>query len=86
MYLFNAAAHEVLPISDAYCGISQSLFCLTARRCSSWAASSDTPKRVFKRCEFGQMTRDIVTRMLGNISKSLSTIQAGNADDRRRLP
>jgi hypothetical protein len=43
-------------------------------------------KRVFKRCEFGQMTRDIVTRMLGNISKSLSTIQAENDDDRRRLP
>ena len=43
-------------------------------------------KRVFKRCELGQMTRDIVTRMLGNISKSLSTIQAGNGDDRRRLP
>lgn len=43
-------------------------------------------KRVFKRCEFGQMTRDIVTRMLGNISKGLSAMQAGNADDRRRLP
>jgi hypothetical protein len=43
-------------------------------------------KRVFKRCEFGQMTRDIVTRMLGNISKGLSAKQAGNADDRRRLP
>jgi hypothetical protein len=43
-------------------------------------------KRVFKRCEFGQMTRVIVTRMLGNISKGLSTIQAGNDDNRRRLP
>jgi len=28
-------------------------------------------KRVFKRCEFGQMTRACVTRMLGNISKGL---------------
>jgi hypothetical protein len=43
MVLFRVAAHEVLPISDAYCGISQALFCLTARRYSSWAASSDTP-------------------------------------------
>ena len=43
-------------------------------------------KRVFKRCELGQMTRDIVTRMLGNISKGLSLKQEGNADDRRRLP
>jgi hypothetical protein len=43
-------------------------------------------KRVFKRCELGQMTRDIVTRMLGNISTGLSAMQAGNADDRRRLP
>ena len=42
-------------------------------------------KRVFKRCEFGQMTRDIVTRMLGNISKGLSAMQAGNAGDRTRL-
>lgn len=43
-------------------------------------------KRVFKRCEFGQMTRAIVTRMLGNISKGLSAKQEGNADDRRGLP
>jgi hypothetical protein len=43
MYLFSMAALEVLPISDANCGISHSFFCLTARRCSSWAALSDTP-------------------------------------------
>ena len=43
MYLFILAAHEVLPTSDAYCGISQSHFCLTARRRSFWAASRDTP-------------------------------------------
>lgn len=42
-------------------------------------------KRVFKRCELGQMTRDIVTRMLGNISKGLCAMQAGNAGDRTRL-
>lgn len=42
-------------------------------------------KRVFKRCEFGQMTRAILTRMLGNISKSLIEIQAGNTDDKPRL-
>ena len=32
-------------------------------------------KRVFKRCEFGQMTRACVTRMLGNISKSLRALE-----------
>lgn len=42
-------------------------------------------KRVFKRCEFGQMNRAILTRMLGNISKSLTEIQAGNTDDKPRL-
>ena len=31
------------------------------------------------------MTSDIVTRMLGNISKGLSAIQMGNAGDRPRL-
>ena len=55
-----------------------------ARLCFYYGVSK--VKRVFKRCKLGQMTRDIVTRMLGNISKSLSTIQAGNGDDRRRLP
>lgn len=43
-------------------------------------------KRLFKQCEFGQMTRVCVTRMLGNISKGLSTTQAEKASDRfRRL-
>ena len=42
-------------------------------------------KRVFKRCELGRMTRDIVTRMLGNISKGLCAMQAGNVGDRTRL-
>ena len=32
-------------------------------------------KRVFKRCEFGQMTRACVTRMLGNISKGLRALE-----------
>ena len=32
-------------------------------------------KRVFKRCEFGKMTRACVTRMLGNISKSLRAME-----------
>jgi hypothetical protein len=42
-------------------------------------------KRVFRRCEFEQMTRACVTRMLGNISKGLCAMQAGNAGDRTRL-
>jgi hypothetical protein len=32
-------------------------------------------KRVFRRCEFEQMTRACVTRMLGNISKSLRALE-----------
>ena len=32
-------------------------------------------KRVFKRCEFGKMTRACVTRMLGNISKGLRALE-----------
>ena len=54
-----------------------------ARLCFYYGVSK--VKRVFKRCELGQMTRDIVTRMLGNISKGLSKIQAGKAGDRPRL-
>jgi hypothetical protein len=54
-----------------------------ARLCFYYGVSK--VKRVFKRCELGQMTRDIVTRMLGNISKGLSTIKTGNAGDRPRL-
>jgi hypothetical protein len=54
-----------------------------ARLCFYYGVSK--VKRVLKRCELGQMTRDIVTRMLGNISKGLSKIQAGNAGDRPRL-
>lgn len=54
-----------------------------ARLCFYYGVSK--VKRVFKRCELGQMTRDIVTRMLGNISKGLSAIQTGNAGDRPRL-
>jgi hypothetical protein len=42
-------------------------------------------KRVFKRCELGQMTRDILTRMLGNISTGLCAMQAGNAADITQL-
>jgi hypothetical protein len=41
-------------------------------------------KRMFKQCEFGQMTRATVTRMLGNISKGLSATQADEASDRPR--
>ena len=54
-----------------------------ARLCFYYGVSK--VKRVLQRCELGQMTRDIVTRMLGNISKGLSKIQAGNAGDRPRL-
>jgi hypothetical protein len=49
MYFFSVAAHEVLPISDAYCGISHSFFCLSARRFISWAAPSDTPRSGMQR-------------------------------------
>ena len=51
-----------------------------ARLCFSYGVSK--VKRVFKRCELGQMTRDIVTRVLGNISKGLSATQADEASDR----
>ena len=53
-----------------------------ARLCFSYGVSK--VKRVFKRCELGQMTSDIVTRMLGNISKGLSATQADEASDRPR--
>ena len=53
-----------------------------ARRCFYYGMAK--VKRVFKRCELGQMTRDIVTRMLGNISKGLSATQADEASDRPR--
>ena len=41
MHLFKVAEQVLLPISLAYCGISQLLFCFLARRCSSLAASKD---------------------------------------------
>ena len=53
-----------------------------ARLCFYYGVSK--VKRVFKRCELGQMTRATVTRMLGNISKGLSATQADEASDGHR--